>query len=342
MAMKIKIAFVDIKDIEETYLKQHLPANFEAVYVRETLQGEVPSHLENIADAEVLCVFTSSRISEELLKQMPNVKMVTTRSTGVNHIPVDYCKQNNIIVANVPRYGEATVAEFAFGLMLDVMRKVNLAYNDLRDGKVKVQSFLGNDLYEKTIGIIGTGAIGRHACMIAKGFGMNILAFDPYPNQDVVDKFGVKYVSLEELCQQSDVISLHAPATKHNYHMLGDKEFALMKKGVYIVNTARGEIIDTNALYKALQSGIVAGAGLDVLECEEILTSEDKYLSKIDCIHQDCLVRTLINHRLLELSNVVVTPHVAFDSVEAIYRILKTTINNINGYVEGNVPNKIS
>ena len=170
---------------------------------------------------------------------------------------------------------------------------------------------------------------------------MKIIAYDPYPKKDMEERFNVKYTDMEALLKESDIISIHAPYTKQNFHMINDDAFNKMKRGVIIINTARGEIIDTEALYRALRSGIVAAAGLDVLECEDIIVNEDKYLLKVDCIEKECLTRTLINHKLLELPNVIVTPHVAFDSIEA-YRILKTTIENIDGYLAGNIINTVN
>ncbi|EKE04676.1 MAG: hypothetical protein ACD_20C00022G0001 [uncultured bacterium] len=338
----IKAAFFDIKDIEEKYLKENQPADCEFIMIRESLQEGLDKHLDQIKDADIVSVFTTSRAPAETLSKFSNLKMVTTRSTGYNHIDLEYCKQHNIPVVNVPRYGDCTVAEFAFGLLLDVTRKITNAYNDLRNGIINIQEHLGLDLNGKTIGIIGTGAIGTHAIKIANGFCMNILAYDPYPKKELEEKYNVTYVNMDTLYRESDIISIHAPATKENFHMVNDEAFNKMKKGVVIVNTARGEIMDTQALYIALKNGIVAGAGLDVLECEDILNNEDQYLMKVDCIDPNCLSKTLLNHKLLDMPNVIVTPHLAFDSVEAVQRILNTTMDNIKGYLSNNIPNKVN
>lgn len=338
---QVKVAFVDIKEFDKNFLEKNKPENCEFIYFKEPIH-DFESLEGKIEDVEVLSVFTSSRVRAEFLEKFKNLKLVTTRSTGFSHIDLAYCKEKGIPVVNVPRYGEVTVAEFTFGLLLNVIRKINIAYENLQEGIINIQGYMGNDLEGKTLGVIGTGAIGCHAIKIANGFGMNVIANDPYPKQEFIDKFGVKYVSLDELYRNSDIITLHCPSTKENHHMLNDEAFSKMKDGVVIVNTARGEIIDTEALYKALIKGKVAGAGLDVLECEEIISGEDDFLLKIDCIKPECLARTLINHRLLELPNVIVTPHVAFDSVEAVQRILATTIGNIKKYLEGNVQNRVN
>ncbi|MFH0702283.1 MAG: NAD(P)-dependent oxidoreductase, partial [bacterium] len=335
---KIKIAFTDIKDIEKDFLKNNTPENCEFIIIPETLQD---TDIEKIKDVEILSVFINSRVHGDLLNKFTNLKMITTRSTGYNHIDIEYCNKNNILAMNVPKYGECTIAEFAFGLLLDLTRKINVSYENLKSGKINMLGYIGNDLNEKIIGIIGTGSIGCHAIKIAHGFGMKILAYDPYPQKKLEEKFGVKYADIDELYKESDIISLHTPLTKESYHLLNNEAFSKMKKGVIIINTARGEIIDTEALYKAITNETVSAAGLDVVECENILIQEEQYLLRSDDINRECLVNTLINHKLLSLPNVIITPHIAFDSIEAIQRILKITMDNINGYLFGNIINKV-
>lgn len=345
MNNKLKIVFFDSKEIEEKYLRENLNGNFECLFIKDSLNSDLSNilpqdQLATVYEADIVSVFTTSKVSSNVLSKFPNLKLVTTRSTGFNHVDSEYCKEHNIPVVNVPRYGEATIAEFSFGLMLNVMRKIDFAYQELKSGRINIKGILGNDLFEKTIGIVGTGAIGYHAIAIAKGFGMKVIAYDLYPKQELIEKYDVEYMSLDDLCSKADVISVHAPSTKETYHLIGESQFSLMKDGVVIVNTARGEIIDTESLYRSLKSGKVAGAGLDVLECEDILLSEDQFLNKIDCANAACLAKTLLNHKFLELPNVIVTPHIAFDSVEAVYRILKMTIININSFVSGDVLNR--
>ncbi len=340
--MPIKVAFFDIKEIEQEFLEKNKPANCEFIYIADSFPAGFESNFEKIKDAEILSIFTGSKIRSELLEKLAQLKLITTRSTGFNNVDIEYCRTKNIPVVNVPRYGESTVAEFTFALLLNVVRKVTFAYSELKEGKINLESYIGNDLSDKTIGIIGTGAIGCHVAKIAHGFGMKILTFDPFPREDLKDKFGVEYVEIDRLIKESDIISLHAPSRKENFHMIDEEAFSKMKDGVIIINTARGEIMDTNALYKALISGKVSGAGLDVLECEEIISNKELFLKKIDCVDKSCLARTVINHRLLEMPNVIVTPHIAFDTIEAIYRILQTTIDNINAYTQGNIINKVN
>ena len=339
---KIKAAFFDIKETDQKFLEKNKPENCEFVYIQAPFHIGLDDNLEKIKDSEILSIFTSSRTSEKLLKKLPNLKLITTRSTGYNNVDLEYCKEKDIAVVNVPRYGDVTVAEFTFALLLNVIRKVNIAHAELRQGSINLEKYTGNDLLGKTIGIIGTGAIGAYTAKIAYGFGMKILTYDPFPSEELKEKLGVEYVELEELFKKSDIISLHVPSKKENFHMVNDAAFSEMKDGVIIINTARGEIMDTNALYNALMSGKVAGAGLDVLECEEIIANEELFLSKIDCVKKECLEKTLINHKLLDMPNVIITPHIAFDTIEAINRILQTTVDNINGYIQGNIINKVN
>jgi len=339
---KIKAVFFDAKETDKNFLKKNKPENCEFVYIQAPLHIGLEENLEQIKDAEILSVFTGSTVSADLLKKFDNLKLITTRSTGYNNVNLEYCAKNGINVSNVPKYGDVTVAEFTFALLLNVIRKVNLAYTELRQGKINLENYTGHDLAGKTIGLIGTGAIGAYTAKIAYGFGMKILTYDPFPNEELKEKLGVEYVELDRMYRESDIISLHAPSIKENFHLVDAKAFSQMKDEVIIINTARGEIMDTNALYNALKSGKVAGAGLDVLECEEIIANEELFLSKIDCVKKECLEKTLINHKLIDMPNVIITPHIAFDTAEAVYRILQTAIDNINGYLQGNIINRVN
>lgn len=295
---------------------------------------------DEMAQANVISVFTFSRVGANVLKQFPNLKLIALRSVGFNHIDIDYCKANGIAVLNSLGYGNVTVAEFAFGLILDVMRKVTRSFVNLREEHPHADNYMGFELNGATIGIIGTGAIGAESVRIAHGFGMKILAYDIFPKQELVEKYGINYVKLDELLKNSDVISLHAPLTKDNFHMLNEEKFNLMKKNAVVINTARGELIDSRALYDALSSGRIFGAGLDVLEAENMLIQPDLILD-FDYLQDDIIRQTLLNERLLKLHNVVVTPHIAYNSKEANERILNITMNNINSFFDGKILNSV-
>lgn len=338
----MKIVFFDVDKITREYLSQKQICDGNIVLLEESMENISPAQYEQIKDAHVISVFvhTALRMNNASLDRYPNLKLIATRSTGYDHIDLAYCKNRGIEVVNVPKYGESTVAEFAFGALLALNRHILQARTDMKNHFVRMNEYIGFDLYGHTIGIIGTGAIGRHMAKLAKGFGMKILAYDLYPNEETRRIFNLEYVSLEELYQKSDVISLHAPATKDNYHMLDDQAFAKMKDGVIIVNTARGSLIDPEALYRAIINKKVGAAALDVLENEDFIIHDDIILKSQD-IPKDFAMNTIVNARLMQLKNVLITPHIAFNSVDAVYRILDTTLQNIHAFCQGHVQNSV-
>lgn len=334
------ITFFDVKDSEKSFLLDAFCKDFvvdlhpDALLSTSQLSDETKS-------SQIISVFTSSRLSADVLSQFPNLKMIAARSVGYSHIDLDYCDKKGIVVANTPHYGDYTIAEFSFGLLLSLVRKISEAQIDLKNGKTN-QKYNGVELFNKTIGIIGLGAIGAKALKIAKGFSMNVLAFDVYKNEKLMQEFDFEYVDLDYLCQNSDIISLYAPATKENYHMIDADRIKKMKNGVIIVNTARGELIDTQALYSALLDKKVSAAALDVLECEEALSNQCKYFKDSFCVDSTCMKKTLINHKLLSMQNVIVTPHAAYDTKEAVQRILESTVKNITEFYSGeDISNKV-
>lgn len=311
-------------------------ANF--IFFEDSLNAISSKKLDPYLDAQVLSLFVHSEsLDTNKLDLFPHLKLIVTRSTGYNHIDLEYCKKRGIAVVNVPRYGEATVAEFAFGLLLTLSRKIIRAGEDMAHNRIAIADYIGFDLQGKVIGVIGTGSIGRHLIQIAKGFGMNILAYDPYRN----DSLKELYVdTLDEIYEKSDVISLHVPSTPENFHMLNKDAFGKMKKGVLIINTARGDLIDTQALYQALRQGIVGGAGLDVLENEDFLLHDE--VSAVEKMADtDFLLDSAMNLKILQFKNVIATPHIAFNTVDAINRILQTSFDNISAFLKGQIQNNV-
>lgn len=326
------IVFFDVKEVEKTLLGS-LSDKYSIEFVESPVlkKGDLKDEYK---DAVIISVFTSSRLTAEVLSEFKNLKLIALRSVGFSHVDTDYCKQNNIKVVNTPHYGDYTVAEFAFSLLLNLVRKVCQANSNLKKGDTS-NEYLGMELFDKTIGIVGLGGIGSKAVKIASGFSMKILAYDIYKNEQLIKDYGVEYVDIDYLCKNSDIISLHAPATKENYHLINEKRIETMKDGVVIVNTARGELIDSQALYAALLNGKIKGAALDVIECEEAIGHYCPYFNNRDCVDINCLKKTLINHKLLQLPNVIITSHVAYDTKEAINRILNITVQNINDFYNG-------
>ena len=323
------VIFYDTKPYEKDFFEFELNEDKKIIFIdSELLPDEVLSKEEQ--NAEIISVFTSSRLDKQVLEKFKNLKLILTRSVGYSHIDLDYCNSKNIIVANTPHYGDYTVAEFSFGLLLSLVRRIGYGQHELKQGDMYPETF-GMELYNKTIGIIGTGAIGSKSLKIAKGFSMNILCFDININEEIEKEYNAKYVDLDTLCKFSDIIMLHAPLTSHNYHMIDEEKISLMKDTAVIVNTARGELIDTEALYNALIDKKIQGVALDVFEFEETISNK----RPTEKINLKNLRISLINNKLLNLPNVVATPHIAYDTKEAINRILKKTTKSLNEFVLG-------
>ena len=286
------------------------------------------------ADATILCTFIESPIGEAEMSRFPALKLIATRSTGFDHIDLAAAKARGISVANVPFYGENTVAEFAFALLLALSRRIIDADERVREGAFSPAGLRGFDLAGKTIGVIGTGHIGAHMIRMAQGFGMTIVGFDAFPNAELSHVLNFSYLPLAELLTVSDVISLHVPYNEHTHHLINKENIGGIKKGAYLINTARGAVVETDALVEALRSGILAGAGLDVLEEEGDLADETTLLSAPHPREEE-LRTTLGNHYLIDHPRVIVTPHLAFNTAEAVARILDTTIDNIRHFAEG-------
>lgn len=334
----MKIVFFETSLEKQEKLKLALKdSNLDCVYFEKVLND---SHLDSIGDADILYVFVNSILNKEILEKLPNLKFIVTGSTGYDHIDIAFCKEKNISVSNVPAYGSQTVAEYTFALILNLSRKVYLAYNKLKsDGDFSVGPFGGFDLEGKNIGVIGTGKIGKNVIKIAKGFSMNVLAYDLYPDLEFAKQNNFEYKTLDELLSSSDVVTLHAPYTKENHHMLNQENLAKVKKGSYIINTARGELIDTKALINALVKEDVAGAGLDVLEGERDLKNQNQILiSENDTGEYKILLE---DRALIDMKNVIVTPHIAFYTKEAEQRILDTVVSSIVGFIKNEPINLI-
>ncbi len=282
------------------------------------------NNTEKAKDADIVCLFVNSIVNKNVIDALPNLKFITTRSTGFDHIDCEYAQTKGIKISNVPAYGSHTVAEFTFALLLNLSRKICDAGHQIKNnGDFSILPFLqGFDLDGKTIGVIGTGKIGKNVIRIAKGFNMNILAYDLYPDVNFAKENNFEYKNFLEVISQSDIITLHTPYTKENHHLINRENISLMKKGIYLINTARGELVDTEALIYGLKEGIIAGAGLDTIEGE-------RELKKGNSIP------------ILDMPNVIITPHIAFFSREAEARIMETSIEDIKSFISNNPINLV-
>lgn len=326
-----KIYFYDCSEDESNFFKEQMVGH-DCVYYKGTLETS-PIH----EDAEVISVFVPSQVSRNIINMMPKLQLIACRSAGYNNIDLSAARERNIQITTAPLYGEHTVAEYTFSLLLSLTRKIPLTIKNTKErAPTDSKSIQGIDITGKTLGVIGTGKIGKRVIEIAKGFAMNIVAYDPYPDNEASQTLGFKYLSLDEVCMSADIITLHTPLTNDTEHIINDASFAKMKDGVYIVNTARGELIDSGALLRALTSHKVAGAALDVVEGEKLLkeTPTNTLNTSTKILQESFTINSLLFH-----PNVIITPHNAYNTKEAVLRIDQTTVTNILDFIAGKPTN---
>jgi D-lactate dehydrogenase len=292
------------------------------------LEALGPQHLGLLKDCQVLSPFIYSKVDHAVFEAAPGLRLVATRSTGVDHIDVAEAKARGVAVANVPEYGSHTVAEHTLALMLALAHRLPASMRALREGHIDPMALRGFDVQGKVLGVVGTGRIGSHVIQMARGFVPQVLAYDARPDPRKAEALGFEYAPLERLLKESDILTLHCPAGPGP--LLGEGEFAAMKPGAVLINTARGSLVDTQALLRALESGHLAGAGLDVYEGEQVVKEEAQLLAR--GFHRDDLLHALQAHRLMQMDNVIMTPHNAFNSREAVDRILGTSLATIAGF----------
>jgi D-lactate dehydrogenase len=332
----MKLTFFETTS-EEKEVYTNLLADHNITFLEETLKTNVKVP----TDTEVLSVFVGSEVTKEIIDSLPNLKLIVTRSTGFDHIDVAHAKEKGIAVCNVPGYGSYTVAEFTFALMLNLSRNIAQAQAQLKEhGDFNPKSLRGFDLRGKTLGILGTGRIGKNVARIANSFGMKLIAYDAFPDENFAKELSLTYLPLEKVLATADIVTIHTPYNKDSHHLINKENIKIFKRGAHLVNTARGEIVDTEALLWALNEGIIAEAALDVLEGEKELKEEIHLLaSRPESIKN---MRTLAeNHALINMPQVVVTPHIAFDSDEAIREIMNVTAKNIEGFCAGKIQNNV-
>lgn len=334
----MRIAFFELEAFEKKEAKEKFKKHKLSFSNKELSKKNV----ESVKNAEIIVVFIYSSVSREIIDKFDNLKCVVTMSTGFDHIDVNYCKKRKIDVVNIPTYGENTVAEHTFSLILALSRKLypSIKRTHLEHSFETDKTLRGFDLKGKTLGVIGCGNIGKHVARIGVGFEMEVLVYDLTRDKGLERKIGFKYASLDKVLRCSDVISLHLPYNKKTRHLIDAVAIGKMKKGVVLINTARGGIVDTHSLIKGLKSGKINGAGLDVIE-EECDIKEEREILK-DKFKSECNLHIILeNHLLMKMNNVIMTPHNAFNSHEAIRRILDTTFKNISSCISGRVRNMV-
>lgn len=332
----MNIAIFETKPWEQDMFKKELKGQ-KLLFFKKPIQ-EVP--LKDYKNANVITSFITSKIDAKAIKNLPNLKLIATRSTGFDHIDLKEAGAKKVKVVNVPTYGENTVAEHAFALILNLSRNVFKSYLRGLKKDYSIEGLKGFDLQDKTIGIVGCGHIGLHMIRIARGFGMDVLVYDLNHDKFLSETLNFKYVSLNELLKKSDVISMHLPYCKATHHIINKKNIKLIKKGAILINTARGGLVETGALIEALDKKILRGVGLDVLE-EENLLLEEHHLAHREKTNSREMTTLIKDHKLLKKDNVIYTPHIAFYSQEAVDRITKTTIENIQAFIKNKSINEV-
>jgi len=331
-----KLVCFEVEPWEQEYIKDKLQHKAELEFFSHRLTYD---NMHEAVNADYIISFIYSDFSHQVLDHLRNLKGIATMSVGTDHIDFEEATRRHIIVSNVPNYGPNTVAEHTAALLLAMSRKIIESVERTREGIYEYGGLSGWDLMGRTLGIIGTGKIGAHVARIANGLGMKLVAYDPHPNAELAENLGLEYMSLEKLYAVSDVITIHVPLTPENKHMLSTEQFKQMKKGVVILNTARGGLIDADALLVALSNGQVSQAGIDVLEDEGLLKEEKQFFSSYFKLKDYQMA--MADHALMRHPKVLVTPHNAFNSKESIHNILNTTIENVEGMLEGDPVNVV-
>ena len=324
--MATKIVFFDAKSYDlENFTKVNQDFGFDIQFYREQLRMNTVSLTQG---ADVVCIFVNSECDSRVIERMASygVKMIALRCAGFNNVDVHAAKEYGIRVVRVPAYSPHAVAEYAVTLMLSLNRKVFRSVYRTREGNFRLGGLMGFDMYGKTVGLIGMGKIAKELVKILRGFGMNVLAYDLYPDEAFAKEHQVKIVSLDELYEQSDIISLHCPLTEDTKFIINSNSIMKMKYGVMIINTGRGKLIKTSDLIEGLRSHQIGSAALDVYEEEENYFYEDR---------SDYMIADDKLALLLMMPNVIVTSHQAFFTSEATHNIAVTTFQNIVDFNEG-------
>jgi D-lactate dehydrogenase len=328
-----KIVFFEIGEWEKDYVEKLLEDR-EIFFTAGKVQDNKD---EKIWEASIISTFIYSKLDKEVLDKFQNLKLIATRSTGYDHIDIDYCKTKGITVVNVPSYGAHSVAEHTFAVILAISRKLLKTVDRSRKNNFELEGLRGFDLAGKTLGVIGAGKIGSKVIKLAQAFEMNVLVYSGHKGED---KDGIRFVEFDDLLGASDIVTLHLPHTKETHHIINRENIKKFKKGSVLINTARGPLIETQAILEGLESGVLKAAGLDVLE-EECNLKEERELLTEDFL-QKCDIKTqLLNHVLIGREDVIFTSHNAFNSDEALQQILKISVDNISAFLSGSPKNMI-
>ncbi|MFK7849510.1 MAG: 2-hydroxyacid dehydrogenase [Akkermansiaceae bacterium] len=325
----IRLAFYDTKSYDHVYFDPLAEKSGVEISYHDFRLAE--SNCSSADGADAVCVFVNDVLDAACLRALSEmgIRLVALRCAGFNNVDVEVAKDLGISVVRVPAYSPYSVAEHTFALLLTLNRKIHRAYNRVRELNFSLGGLVGFDLHGKTVGIIGTGKIGKITAQIFRGFGCHVLAYDVYPDEKWADEYGLTYRSLDEVLSAADVVSLHLPLTPDSHHLLNQETIATMKRGAYLINTSRGKLVESKAVIRALKSGQLGGVALDVYEEEEGVFFED---------HSSVALQDDVLSRLLTFPNVLVTSHQAFLTQEALGAIAETTVDSVKRFANGEQP----
>ncbi|WP_207495629.1 2-hydroxyacid dehydrogenase [Aridibaculum aurantiacum] len=324
----MKITFFSTQQYDKEFFIEHNKSyNYELDFLDVPLSKKTA---DLVADSPVICVFVNDKVDAAVMEKLAarGVKTIALRCAGFNNVDLDSARQHGIRVCRVPAYSPEAVAEHAVAMILTLNRKTHKAYNRVREQNFSLNGLLGFDLHGKTVGVIGTGLIGKSFCRIMLGFGCRVLAFDVIANKEL-EQMGVEYVPLVDLLPHSDIVSLHCPLNEQTHHLINCDTITMMKKGSMLINTSRGGLVDTSAIIAALKSGHLSQVGIDVYEQEEKLFFRD--------LSGDIIQDDLIG-RLMSFQNVLITAHQGFFTREALHQIAATTFENIHALLVQDAP----
>ncbi|HEX8974666.1 MAG TPA: NAD(P)-dependent oxidoreductase [Patescibacteria group bacterium] len=322
----MKIAFIETTKEKYSYFSDQLEG-IATILIEDALDEK---GIEEIKDCEIICSTIYSKFDRKAIEQLLNLKYIVTQSTGFDHIDLEACKEKGVAVCNVPSYGERSIAEFTLGLMISLARGIHNAAQRTQDLNFSHHGLGRMDLFGKTLGIVGLGAIGKEFLAVVKGLEMDVLVYDIFRDEELANEQGFTYVDFEELLRRSDVVSLHVPYSSNTHHMMDRDAFSLMKDGSLLINTARGPVVDTDALLEALCSGKIAGAAFDVLEDEKILF-----------LKQAGYEKSLARFEELKKQNIIYTPHMAPYTHSSQQRKMEVITDNLKKCLEGNPQNVV-
>ncbi len=334
--MTINMLMFEFREEEKKFFENNNFKDYNISFFTECLNEnsveKLPADL--LENTNVISVFVNSNITQNVINKFKNLRIISTRSTAYDHICINSCEDKNIALVNVPQYGETSVAQYTMGLLIALVRNIVTADKITRKHETS-NTLAGRDLQELTLGVIGTGTVGAAVCKLAGMFGLKVIAYDVKIKQELIDKYGLNYVTLDELFENSDIITLHIPYCPDNHHIINDKVLANCKQNLYLINTSRREILDLAAVYRYITNGKIKGLAMDIDTCENLSFKCKSLSDKLGNTSLECMEEAIYIDKLQNYDNVIITPHIAYATQEAIDTILAKTMTNIKDTING-------